>query len=41
MNMIAMGIIGIIAFNLIFFFIVQNTKTDKGLKNYLRKNHRE
>jgi uncharacterized integral membrane protein len=39
--MIVIGIIGIIVFNLIFFFIVQNTKTDKGLKNYLRKQYRE
>jgi len=41
MNMVVIGIIGIVVLNLIFFFIVQNTKTDKGLKNYLRKQSRE
>ncbi|MGL2965948.1 hypothetical protein [Flavobacterium sp. XGLA_31] len=37
-DLIIYGIIGILAINLFFFFLIQNKKTDKGLRDYL-KNH--
>jgi len=40
-DIVIFGIIGIIAINLVIFFIARNSTEDKGLKNYLKRTQKE